>query len=173
MRKAQLVSVTPHYGVDGQLNSEGIIAAASGYCTNQLGMATGPGQPTWFLDQNCWAAPLYACGTGEEKYIGELRLTADGQIVEEMVRETLLQRSSVSGRRRADLEQKARQYLIINVGHLTWESELRWFPDCLEWVGPVFSTQQRHYVGEIRFTEDGHMVSVPTLEQVITRLAAG
>jgi hypothetical protein len=68
---------------------------------------------------------------------------------------------------------RVRDYLLDNVGHMTYPGSASFDPRTLRWHVPVFcrSEQGCVVVGDVELDQAGHIVFAPSREEMLARLA--
>ncbi len=70
---------------------------------------------------------------------------------------------------------RVREYLLDNVGHLTYPGQASFDAASRRWFVPVYCRSDRGaiVVGDIELDSAGHILFVPSREEMLARLAAG
>jgi hypothetical protein len=71
-----------------------------------------------------------------------------------------------------DAVNRVRDYLLDNVGHLTYPGNASFDPAAQRWFVPVYCRTQRGavVVGDVELDAQGHIVFAPSREEMLTRL---
>lgn len=69
---------------------------------------------------------------------------------------------------------RVRDYLLDNVGHLTYPGNASFDPEKRHWLVPIRCRTERGDVtlGDIELDQEGHIVFAPSKEDMIARLSA-
>jgi hypothetical protein len=69
---------------------------------------------------------------------------------------------------------RARDYLLDNVGHMTYPGNASFDPGARRWFVPIYCRTERGavVVGDVELDAHGHLVFAPSREEMLTRLAA-
>jgi hypothetical protein len=67
---------------------------------------------------------------------------------------------------------RVRDYLLDNVGHLTYPGNASFDPAGQRWFVPIYcrSEQGARVVGDVELDSQGHIVFAPSREEMLTRL---
>jgi len=73
-----------------------------------------------------------------------------------------------------DAVNRVRNYLLDNVGHLTYPGNPSFDPTAQRWFVPIYCRNQRGavVVGDVELDAQGHIVFAPSREELLTRLEA-
>ncbi len=68
---------------------------------------------------------------------------------------------------------RVRDYLLDNVGHLTYPGNASFDPAARRWFVPIYCRTERGavVVGDVELDSQGHIVSAPSREEMLGRLA--
>ena len=67
---------------------------------------------------------------------------------------------------------RVRDYLLDNVGHLTYPGQASFDPAAQRWFVPIYCRTERGaiVVGDVELDSEGHIVFAPSHEDMLTRL---
>ena len=67
---------------------------------------------------------------------------------------------------------RVREYLLDNVGHMTYPGNASFDPTTQRWFVPIYCRTERGavVVGDVELDPQGHIVFAPSREAMITRL---
>jgi len=73
-----------------------------------------------------------------------------------------------------DAVNRVRNYLLDNVGHLTYPGNASFDAVAQHWFVPIYCRTQRGavVVGDVELDANGHIVFAPSREELLTRLGA-
>lgn len=68
---------------------------------------------------------------------------------------------------------RAKDYLLDNVGHMTYPGHASFDPVGNRWLVPIYCQTKRGavVVGDVELDHEGRLVSAPSREEMLTRLA--
>jgi hypothetical protein len=69
---------------------------------------------------------------------------------------------------------RVREYLLDNVGHMTYPGNASFDPAAQRWFVPIYCRTDRGamVVGDVELDAQGHVVFAPSREELLTRLGA-
>jgi hypothetical protein len=69
---------------------------------------------------------------------------------------------------------RVRDYLLDNVGHMTYPGNASFDPTARRWFVPIYCRTERGavVVGDVEVDAGGHVVFAPSREEILTRLGA-
>jgi hypothetical protein len=69
---------------------------------------------------------------------------------------------------------RVRDFLLDNVGHMTYPGNASFDPASQRWFVPVYCRTERGavVVGDVELDSQGHVVFAPSREEMLTRLGA-
>ena len=69
---------------------------------------------------------------------------------------------------------RVREYLLDNVGHLTYPGRASFDVGARRWYVPIYCRTERGavVVGDVELDPQGHIVFAPSREEMLTRMAA-
>ena len=73
-----------------------------------------------------------------------------------------------------DPVKRVRDYLLDNVGHMTYPGNASFDPAAKRWFVPIYCRTERGaiVVGDVELDRQGHVVFAPSREEMLTRLGA-
>ncbi|HLW65772.1 MAG TPA: hypothetical protein VKS79_10670 [Gemmataceae bacterium] len=73
-----------------------------------------------------------------------------------------------------DPVKRVRDYLLDNVGHMTYPGRPSFVPDSKRWFVPILCRTDRgvKVVGDVELDQQGHIVFAPSREEMLARLSA-
>jgi hypothetical protein len=73
-----------------------------------------------------------------------------------------------------DAVNRVRDYLLDNVGHLTYPGNASFDPAAQRWFVPIYCRTDRGavVVGDVELDDKGHILFAPSREEMLTRLGA-
>lgn len=73
-----------------------------------------------------------------------------------------------------DAVSRVRDYLLDNVGHLTYPGHPSFDPAAQRWFVPIYCRTQRGavVVGDVEVDAQGHIIFAPSREELLARLEA-
>jgi hypothetical protein len=72
-----------------------------------------------------------------------------------------------------DLGNRVRDYLLDNVGHMTFPGNASFDPAARHWFVPIYCRTERGavVVGDVEVDQQGHIAFAPSREEMLARLA--
>jgi hypothetical protein len=73
-----------------------------------------------------------------------------------------------------DAVNRVRDYLLDNIGHMTYPGNASFDPAAQRWFVPIYCRTQRGavVVGDVEVDAHGHIVFAPSHEEMLSRLGA-
>jgi len=73
-----------------------------------------------------------------------------------------------------DAVSRVRDYLLDNVGHMTYPGNASFDPASQRWLVPIFCRTERGavVVGDVEVDAQGHILFAPSREEMLSRLGA-